>query len=395
MPLNDTEQRKSFMSSLPTNACHYPFKAGMMMQGTDTTPCCRFHHRFLDDADKESLDIYEATFADIRHTMLANQWHPGCYKCHADEEIKGSSMRTEASDLFSDNTDTPKLEYLEIAVGRLCNLACVNCGPEFSHSWDKDTLALNIESQNYIDNLNVDQELNLDDFDITLLSDLNHLKVTGGEPFLHRQFMAFIVRLANADLASNINIEIFTNGTWYPEKLEHDALMRFKSISITVSLDGIGKLNDIMRYPSKWNDLESTISRWLELCNSHNHVIINIAPTINVINVAYMHELLEWASTHGINVITQTVFEPHHLSVTHWPNWFKRNLKELIDNQYQDSTAKKFKDMWDLISKMCKNNPLETVDNSNEYIENIERLNSHRGFTLADTPLFKRLVDAK
>jgi glutamate-1-semialdehyde 2,1-aminomutase len=207
--------------------------------------------------------------------------------------------------------------------------------------------------------------------------------------------MSFIVRLANADLASNINIEIFTNGTWYPEKLEHDALMRFKSISITVSLDGIGKLNDIMRYPSKWNDLESTISRWLELCNSHNHVIINIAPTINVINVAYMYELLEWASTHGINVITQTVFEPHHLSVTHWPNWFKRNLKELIDNQYQDSTAKKFKDMWDLISKMCKNNPLETVDHSNEYIENIERLNSHRGFTLADTPLFKRLVDAK
>ena len=44
-----------------------------------------------------------------------------CYKCKADEETKGHSMRTEANE-FSDFTDSVRLEYLEITVGRHCNL---------------------------------------------------------------------------------------------------------------------------------------------------------------------------------------------------------------------------------------------------------------------------------
>ena len=36
-------------------------------------------------------------------------------------------MRTEADQFFKDFDDTVRLEYLEITVGRLCNLAC-HCG---------------------------------------------------------------------------------------------------------------------------------------------------------------------------------------------------------------------------------------------------------------------------
>ena len=109
---------------LPKNACAYPFKAGMIMHGVPTTPCCRFHDRFLEESDKEHVNVYGEMFTDIRETMMRNEWHPGCYKCKADEETKGSSMRTEADEFFTDFTDEVRLEYLEITVGRLCNLAC-------------------------------------------------------------------------------------------------------------------------------------------------------------------------------------------------------------------------------------------------------------------------------
>ena len=50
--------------------------------------CCRSHDRFLDDSDKESTHTFDVTFADIRETMMRNEWHQRCYKCKADEELK-------------------------------------------------------------------------------------------------------------------------------------------------------------------------------------------------------------------------------------------------------------------------------------------------------------------
>ena len=73
--------------------------------------CCRLYKIFYDDK----------SFTEIRETMMRNEWHPGCYKCKSDEEVKGSSMRTEADEFFDDFTDTVRLEYLEITVGRLVN----------------------------------------------------------------------------------------------------------------------------------------------------------------------------------------------------------------------------------------------------------------------------------
>ena len=66
-------------------------------------------------------------FRDIRDTMMRNEWHEGCFKCKADEDAGKTSMRTEADEFFDDFTDTVELQYLEITVGRLCNLACVSC----------------------------------------------------------------------------------------------------------------------------------------------------------------------------------------------------------------------------------------------------------------------------
>lgn len=384
------------MSNLPKNACAYPFKGAMLMHGVHATPCCRFHNRFLAPGDKENINTYDATFADVRETMMRDEWHPGCYKCKADEDAGKTSMRTEADQFFAEFNDIPKLEYLEITVGRLCNLACITCGPEFSTKWDDDTVALNLQSQDFIDKLKQNQELDLDNLDVDLLKDLKHIKVTGGEPFLHKQFLRFVVKLAKIGLAPQIHIEIFTNCTWWPAKTDYDALLQFKKISINASIDGIGEINDFLRYPSQWDKVESTLDKWIALREQFGgvdseKVEVKTATTINVVNAVYMYEFMNWARFNkNIEVVLQNVYEPNYLSISHWPTWFKNKLRLVIDLQY---------DIWNqrrgrLVPAWHFMRPLTFVeteeDNAEQYVQELLKTTKHRGQKIPKN--FKKLL---
>jgi molybdenum cofactor biosynthesis enzyme MoaA len=384
------------MSKLPKNACAYPFKGAMLMHGVPATPCCRFHNRFLDDTDREPVDAYGATFADIRDTMMRNEWHPGCYKCKADEETKGSSMRTEADEFFEDFTDDVELQYLEITVGRLCNLKCMSCGPEFSHTWDDDTLAMKLETPEYIKKLKEVQELDLDNINVELLKGLRHIKVTGGEPFLHRQFLSFFTRLADAGIASNIEMEIFTNCTWWPKKADYDALLQYKALRIRPSIDSIGVVNDVLRFPSKWDKVEEVLDQWIDMRTQYpDKVSIATATTVGAINAPYMYEFMYWAKvTKNIDVILQTVYEPNYMSILHYPDWFKDNLRYTINAQFNDTIKPgKIRPAKDLLLKLTQHNGVEDV--AIEHLDKIKRVLKLRGLDIGQVRKFKDLLEFK
>ena len=372
-------------NNLPSNACAYPFKASMLMHGQPATPCCRFHNRFLTDRG----------FDEIRETMMRNEWHSGCYKCKSDEEMKGSSMRTEADEFFNDFTDTIRLEYLEITVGRLCNLACLSCGSEFSHTWDKDELALGISDEVKIKKLKEVQEYDLDNLDLDKLEHVKFIKVTGGEPFLHRQFLNLVVRLADSGLAGQIDLEIFTNCTWYPAKLELDALMKFKRIQLSPSIDGVGSTNDLLRYPSKWDKIEATLDKWIELRDATGRLKIATATTISVINAPQMHEFIHWARVHkGIGVMLQTVYEPHYLSIEHWGNGFRKALELTVDQQYMgfNKHGGKFSASYKLLKNLCATVTNAQNDKTKEYVIELKRILAHRGQDISMAPKFANIL---
>jgi organic radical activating enzyme len=347
------------------------------------------------------MDIKEYntdTFREIRETMMRNEWHPGCYKCKADEESKGHSMRTEANEFFDSFTDEVKLEYLEITVGRKCNLKCMSCGPEYSDKWDEDALKfpeLGVPADD-IERLKKVEQLDLDTCPPELFRDVKYIKVTGGEPFLHRQFLNFVVRLADSGLAENINLEIFTNCTWWPAKTDYDALTKFQKITICTSIDGIGAVNDVLRFPSKWERVEQTLDKWIEMREQWgwDKVEIKTATTVNVINAPYMYEFMLWARLiKRINVTLQTVYEPHYLSIIHWPNWYKEKLAYTINQQFnEDFHLDKTKKIRGLLLNLCT--PMDQPDRSYEYTDTIKKLLRHRGILdLNQISKFKNLVE--
>lgn len=417
------------MARLPSKACIYPFRAAMLMHGEPATPCCRFHTRFLDNdlreageqmdpkdfislmrtEFKDNIKDYTNTFSDIRETMMRNEWHPGCYKCKSDEEVKGSSMRTEADEFFTDFTDEVRLEYLEITVGRHCNLKCMSCGPEYSNKWDKDAIkfpelgnsAYNIEQLKKI------EELDLDSVDVTTLKHVRNIKVTGGEPFLHPQFLRFVTQLAEHDIAQNVHIEIFTNCTWWPKKADYDSLIQFRKITVCPSIDAVGEVNDVLRFPSKWDRVTDTLNKWIATRDElgWDKIEIKAATTISVVNAPYMWEFFMWCQHQRIGVQFQTVYEPNYLSIEHWPDWYKDKLKFLVNHQFetayrmQDQLTRSGKIRWDkmqklhkLLVRLCNRNAVE--DNSYAYTDILKKVLKHRGIeSFEKINDFKHLLD--
>ena len=53
------------------------------------------------------------------------------------------------------------------------------------------------------------------------------------------QFLRWIVALADSGIAEQVEIEIFTNCTWWLQKADYDASMQFKKITICPSIDSI------------------------------------------------------------------------------------------------------------------------------------------------------------
>lgn len=359
----------------------------MLMHGTPATPCCRFHDRFLSEADKDPDNL----FADIRATMMRNEWHEGCYKCEQDEKNRGMSMRTQADDFFTDFDDAVRLEYLEITVGRLCNLACVTCGFEYSHKWDDDAKALNYPSLWKMEHLKKNSEYDLDALDLEELKYLKHMKVTGGEPLLHRQFLNLIVRLAESNIAKNIDIEIFTNCTWWPKKVEYDALLQFKSIRITASIDAHNELNTIIRYPAQWDVMESTLDKWILTSKQHEKLEVLIAGTVSVLNAPIIFDFAYWArQLKRVPLILQPVYEPHEYSLHEWPMWYKELVLQRFMEGWErlsDNTKTRMKRIHDMMVSLCSVE--KDIDDSEEYLEKINQLLRHRGQTLEGTEFYK------
>jgi hypothetical protein len=318
-------------------ACRYPLKAVHIFPNTKDTPCCRFHERHLKAPDeRESIKGYRGMFSAIRNDMQRGRQVLGCEKCYEQDNEGIDSMRAESYRLF-DNDDVA-LECIEISVGRLCNLACISCGIDSSTTWEQDAHVWNNKIK-----IPLETEVHIP-LEKDVYKDLKILKITGGEPFLHIKFLKFLKFLVDNDIAKNVEIEIFTNTTFYPTKLDVGHLLCFKSVTLSCSIDGIGKVNEFLRYPSKWQATEDIFVKWKTLADENENFNINVACTVGWLNVLYVKELLHWARIHyDTPMILQFIDGPSWLSITCLPLEYKEKLRYALGLQFDEFYHKRQK----------------------------------------------------
>ena len=273
------------------------------------------------------------TLKDIRKQMLDGQWPDACSRCKKEhnsnmnsrnlwetERHKDTFTLEDAKAITSDDGSLSEtnIQNLDIRLGNSCNLRCSMCHPGESTRWYQDYESITGKNYFVVDNKKYSISDNnffnwFDNTDnVNKLLDLsnNVIKINfgGGEPFIIKKHRTFLQGLIDRGLSDKIELEYSTNLTVVPNYV-HSLWPRFKEIQLHCSLDGVGAVNEAVRYPSDWN---TTVNNLKILDNLSDNVFPFISTTISILNLEHYVDLQLWIDQQNYKKINM-----HNKYITH------------------------------------------------------------------------------
>lgn len=331
--------------------CAYPWRSAAIRPNGATIPCCRYTNLTDEDSFVSSKNPRESThWVELRDRMLAGEPSHGCRSCYQDERNGLLSMRLESLQKFIPINNEPKpIEQLEIAFSNLCNLACVHCGNYYSSKWNSEDFKMGRE-YNIVP---VANEFHFDSWD---LSNLQELKIIGGEPFMDHK--KFIELLRNLDL-SKISLQICTNGTVIPNEELQQLIESCERVYLCVSLDGLFSTNDWYRWPSKFSEVTENMRVFEQLWGHLDNIHFVVHHVVNAINVTQLSKFIEYID----NNFSKWEIEWDWIR---WPIW--QQLSSLPD-ELKDELVKEFSDKTELTFGKIVNPYKTTIERLRETAE--------------------------
>jgi len=254
----------------------------------------------------------------IKDTMQEDQWPKECQRCQQSEKAKGESVRTNSIKRHKILSPMRK-DYLIVGgvLDNVCNSACQSCNPYLS------TKIGSLESTDYprIDNYVRFWELPL--------HRVLELDVNGGEPTASRNYKRVL-----SNLPENIRIvRMNTNGSRTIEEIEH-ILEKGIMVIVTMSLDGIDKVHDYVRWPIKWDNYQKTVDSYKRLQEKHKLLHLDFWTTVSSLNVATLPQIQKFALDHETPHDWAFLDNPRALNVR-----YKNAFTERAKNLYPDQIA--------------------------------------------------------
>lgn len=312
-------------------------------------PCCRFKPdpNFIKNSTV-AVDFRSGPeWVGVRQKMLDGVKMVECQTCYQDDAAKKKSMRLNETEMqvihlhkkLPTTTEPSKLRYLEVAFSNLCNLACVFCDARFSSTWGAEDYKhgrLDTSRQKVL----IEHGDDLSSLD---LSELEDLKLIGGEPFMDQK--RFIALMSRIDL-SRVRLRISTNGTVLPSPQLRALMEQCRQVILRVSIDGVGSVNEWNRWPTKWSELQTNLDQFQSWWGNNPRFVLATHHVINIYNVWTLNELVQYMNTRypswslDFDLLKypywQSVFilPPHHKNILaeklsgwndtivgNWPDW--------------------------------------------------------------------------
>lgn len=334
--------RKQIMTDNKTY-CKYFWSHIALFNGKTATPCCRYDHNTKEGSlitrDKPFTNftetIHSADWQELRRKAVVGEKEAGCWKCYEEEERGNWSLRNTANVMDFNEDNELKLTFLEINLGNFCNLACNICCSDNSNLWYEDDKALSEIPQYRRGKYKPDHQegisLNLDDYKHVRL-----IKFVGGEPMIHPKFIKVLDFLIENNLHSQIQIQVFTNASWVPKEKIKERLKKFENVTISLSIDGVGQVNDYSRWPAKWSIVHEAAKMWLHLSKEHENVHIRWEPTLSIYNANHITEMFSWWINTSMEILEKPFYEVIYnkdledinivVNNVMWPNYMTPNL---------------------------------------------------------------------
>lgn len=307
-------------------ACPMPWSHAKLNVQGHISPCCLFDDTPEDGRPDISDGIQNSINSDymknIRERMLAGENLPECHRCYSAEKNGVPSQRTTFTEMGWDKYigGKPKVRFLETAFSTHCNLACRMCGEEFSSKWK------------LINNPKKSPETSITSYSLDVydcdLSELEIIKILGGEPFLSKEHDEFLERIIEkSNNPSKITLVYHTNGTIFPKQHIIDMWKKLKKVKIDLSIDGHGKLNEYLRPGHKWETIEENIDKFKEL-----GVQITNQAVIHNLNIMHIVDFCHWQMKVFGELQSLKVLDiPEHMSIRNMSDELKERAIQELD----------------------------------------------------------------
>ena len=384
----DTTQQIHNGFRVPATLCPEPWTHLEINNKGSIKPCC-VSKQTLGDIHRDSLQeiFFSMDMQDLRRQMLAGQQPLGCGQCWQVESLGLISNRIrhlalKKRKLLTEYLSQPAIRSLDLKPGITCNFKCRICSADSSSSHAQEIAKFNripaVSSPNWIDT-HGEQIIDLAD-------KLENLDLYGGEPFLIKRLTELVHTIVQKGRASQVRLHYNSNGSIFPDFLLAD-WQHFQHVDLHFSIDNIGARFELERGGS-WPQVEKNIVDLLDLDLAN--LKISIMPTVNVMNVLYLDELLHWADSLGIDTNFNILAQPACLSISALTD----RAKQVTLQKYQQNSHPKIRAIVDAVSKTTGSDGKEFISFMEQYdrIRKERFVNTHREIAMAmgmqDTEFF-------
>jgi sulfatase maturation enzyme AslB (radical SAM superfamily) len=296
--------------------CPLPFVHQEKFFNNKHNICCYGQQTQSDNPTQNSIESFNSVrINSVRTKMLAGDRPEECSSCYKFEDQGGHSPRMFETpawlnllgarqslehniEKFKANEIVTPTSY-DLRYSNTCTLKCRMCNSGSSTSINQEYKKLQSQWPRKFwttPNSRTDHE-------ILLNEDLQKIYLAGGEPLVEPLNLDLLRRVADVNPAVNLVINTSLN------RLTDDwlaVLNRFTNLTFTISLDGIGTVNDYIRHGSDF----ATVMQNIERVRSCGHELLfsscislyNIFDVSNIVNYV-ANRFPEAADSHGINIV--------------------------------------------------------------------------------------------
>lgn len=318
--------------------CIKPWVHSSVRTNGDIVLCCISQDRNRDNIKEVTIKQWWNSdyLNSIRQQMLNGTLPKECSVCASNEAKNIPSLREKSNSHFNiTNANKEKAikhlfrdqpSEIEFALTNLCNFKCLMCDGTFSSSILTEDKILNIITRTQTDYDVTDATL--DQIKDWIKTKPKKIHFVGGESFMLPRVKELVNSIINCNLQDSIELSLVTNLSKYDDWW-HETLKKFKNVTIMVSMDGVGAVNDYIRYGGKWEIFESNLKRLRE-----TGAKLVIHTTVMNLNIFHLPEIIEYCRQNGLSHDLDFLKKPDFLSVNTMPLELKYDAKSLFDSTH-------------------------------------------------------------
>jgi MoaA/NifB/PqqE/SkfB family radical SAM enzyme len=384
-------QMKLFDILTSKSFCALPWVSVSTETNGDIKLCC-ISDSFIKKENGENFNLGKDSIGDIlnsehlksiRKDMMEGKLISGCNTCYKNENFGGKNSNRKIynahymskKDAFlnkvkasiEDYTIPESVEYVDIRFGNLCNLACRSCTPTSSSQFNKEVIQIHnttpsIQKFHTPVRTDFNDWCNTEMFHSNIDSQLDNITeyyMNGGEPTIIDNNLMILTKMIDQGASKNIIIKFNSNMT-NNKKEFYDLLPNFKNVVFMCSIDGYGSVQEYLRYPSKWTQIDENLQTLLSMKMSN--LYIRLTSVISNINLEFFPELISYfenlSDQYNVNMpLMPTVLtNPSHMSLLSLPMDYKAYCLEKIETFIEENPRQRgwfFDESIKIIKNQC------------------------------------------